>query len=413
LDATATETSSSISRGLELGFNRLVDNIPDPADVTYDGIMHTMTDEIVGSDTLVTYLIVTNTINDHARITLLHSIGRYSARFGGSNALHGATLGLLGEMVDSHLPTLVRFSEDPLSDLAYGLRLESVNVPSDTQVDAYFAQTMATNLMPRPQVAQGAVLTNLATLCPIPLSWAPYFMDFKTPQGALGMGRQLVATLTSADDRAKADPILDWLRGTWVRRGAAQADRLHSILDQELESTAPDTRAIRWMKARVSLYQKHPPLAPPTGPTGVGGAPVLPPSSLAPRAGEKEYSQLEPSKIQAACGLTGAQWATDLPELYTRMLEEGHTTAQVKALLEDIFWPDNIYSLSLVHTIVTDEMAKDIKEINFGYNNDLSYNTYHRGILPFTVIGLDGDGQPKATAGRSIYSDLEPRTSRW
>jgi hypothetical protein len=77
--------------------------------------------------------------------------------------------------------------------------------------------------MPRPQVAQGAVQTNLAALCPIPLSWAPYFMNFKTPQEALGTGRQLVATLTTADNRAKADPILDWLRATCVRRGAGQA----------------------------------------------------------------------------------------------------------------------------------------------------------------------------------------------
>jgi hypothetical protein len=232
LDATATETSSSISRGLELGFNRLVDNIPNPTHATYDGIMRAMTDEIIGSDTLVTYLVVTNAVSDQARVTLLHSIGRYSAGFGGSNALHGATLGLLGEMVDNQLPTLVRFDEDPLADLAYGLRLESVNVPSDAQVDAYFARATATTLMPRPQVAQGAVETNLAALCPIPLSWAPYFLDFKTPQEALDTGHQLVATLTSADDRTKAAPILDWLRATCVRRGAQQADRSHSILPE-------------------------------------------------------------------------------------------------------------------------------------------------------------------------------------
>jgi hypothetical protein len=70
------------------------------------------------------------------------------------------------------------------------------------------------------------------------------------------------------------------------------------------------------------------------------------------------------------------------------MLEEGRTTARVKALLEDIFRPDDIYSLSSVHMTVTDEMAKDIKERNFGYSNDLSYDTCNRGISPFTVIGV-------------------------
>jgi hypothetical protein len=66
LDATTTETSGSISRGLELGFNRLVDNVPDPGDATYDDVMCTMTDEIISSNTLVTYLVVTNAVNNQA-----------------------------------------------------------------------------------------------------------------------------------------------------------------------------------------------------------------------------------------------------------------------------------------------------------------------------------------------------------
>jgi hypothetical protein len=57
---------------------------------------------------------------------------------------------------------------------------------------------------------------------------------------------------------------------------------------------------------------------------------------LSARTKEKEYTQLETSKIQAACGLTDAQWSTDLPELYIRMLDEGRTTPRVKALLEDL-----------------------------------------------------------------------------
>jgi hypothetical protein len=86
---------------------------------------------------------------------------------------------------------------------------------------------------------------------------------------------------------------------------------------------------------------------------------------------------LETSKIQAACGLTDAQWETDLLELYTRMLEEGRTTAKVKALLEDIFRPDDDFSLAAVQINVTDKLAKDIKNINLGYNNDISYECCH------------------------------------
>jgi hypothetical protein len=97
---------------------------------------------------------------------------------------------------------------------------------------------------------------------------------------------------------------------------------------------------------------------------------------------------LETSKIQAACSLTDAQWETDLPELYTRMLEEGRTLSWIKVLLKDIFRPEDILSLNAVHSQVTSDMAKDFKELNFGFNNNLTYESCHRGISPFAIIGI-------------------------
>jgi hypothetical protein len=110
--------------------------------------------------------------------------------------------------------------------------------------------------------------------------------------------------------------------------------------------------------------------------------------TLAGKPGEREFTILESSKIQAACGLTDLQWHTDLPELYTRMLEEGRTTVRVKALLEDIFRPVDMFSLESVQLSATDEMAKDVKHLNYGHANDLSYESSHRGVSPFTVIGV-------------------------
>jgi hypothetical protein len=37
---------------------------------------------------------------------------------------------------------------------------------------------------------------------------------------------------------------------------------------------------------------------------------------------------------------------------------------------------------------VTPDLAKDMKELNFGYSNDWSYDTCHRGLSPFAVIGV-------------------------
>jgi hypothetical protein len=157
-------------------------------------------------------------------------------------------------------------------------------------------------------------------------------------------------------------------------------------VDQGFEPTAPDARVVTWMQAKLAPYLKPSPQV-----IGSGGAnvpPVLPTGMLMTQLGEREFSQLETMKIQAACGLTNAQWDTDLPEVYTLMLEEGRTMARVKVLLEDVFRPQDLLSLVNVHLGVMTDLAKDVKELNFGYSNDWSYDTCHRGILPFAVIGV-------------------------
>jgi hypothetical protein len=52
-------------------------------------------------------------------------------------------------------------------------------------------------------------------------------------------------------------------------------------------------------------------------------------------------------------------------------------------------------------------MAKDIKELSFGFNNDLSYDTSHRGISPFTVIGVS----MMVASKRRRHADRFSRTS--
>jgi hypothetical protein len=194
-----------------VGFNHLVDNIPDMADPGYDAIMQDMATEIVNSDTLVPYLVATNICNNVVWITVVHSIAHYSAGFGGSNALHGQTLALLGETVGTQLPLLVKFIADPLEDLVHALAMEDVTVPSEAQVLAYFANPAALDVMLAVTVAQGGVNMNLSNLCPIPLAWDPYFLDFKTPYEAWKMGRALVATLGDVAQRTRAAPLEDWL----------------------------------------------------------------------------------------------------------------------------------------------------------------------------------------------------------
>jgi hypothetical protein len=211
LDTTATETSSGIVGGLDRSFNRLVHNVPLDGDPGHDEAMLMMVDEIVNSDTLTTYLTATNFGAGEVKISVIHSIARYSAGFGGSNALHGQTLGLLGEMREDKLPMLVKFNPDPAENLAHALTMEEVTVPPDAALGSYFTTPTATYLIPQVTTAQGGVEMNLSNFCPIPLAWAPYFLDFKEPYEALQVGHLLVASLNDATQRARASPMLDWM----------------------------------------------------------------------------------------------------------------------------------------------------------------------------------------------------------
>jgi hypothetical protein len=72
------------------------------------------------------------------------------------------------------------------------------------------------------------------------------------------------------------------------------------------------------------------------------------------------------------------------------MLTEGcKTISHVCSLLEDILRPQgDMSALSTVVVHVTDDLARDVKELNFGYQNDRTYETCHRGLSPFTVVNV-------------------------
>jgi hypothetical protein len=389
LSVSAIESTASIAAEMERGFLRL-GSLPEPNAATYEAARQGLLGEVLDTDTLGTYLVVTNTPHDAPRVTVLHSLARYSAGFGGASALHGKILGLLGEMVEDQLPTMVQIIDDPAQDLLHGFLPEGVDVPPVAAVDAFFANPHALQVMPKVTAANGATATAVSCLCPIPVAWAPYFMDFKTPAQAHAMGKALVATMANAEERTKVDPLLDWFRAATLRAGNTVDTRKRSLLVHEFEATAPSARVITWMKNRLAQF-RLPSIMPHAGggyaPNHAGPPAAALPPTLGDRP-EKEYTQLEATQIQMACGLTFEQVDAETPVLYSRMLEEGRKTAKVRMLLVDLLRPVSMDVLTTVIVTVTDEMAKDIKELNFGFGNDLTYDSCHRGISPFTVVNI-------------------------
>ena len=127
----------------------------------HDDTIRALTEEVLSDDKLGTYLVASNTPTGEPRITVLHSLARYSAGFGGQAVLHGQVLGFMGDMVGDQLPTMVRFRETVTDNLAHAFALESVTIQLAASVAAHFAEPNASVIMDGLTVENGGVLTNI------------------------------------------------------------------------------------------------------------------------------------------------------------------------------------------------------------------------------------------------------------
>jgi hypothetical protein len=69
------------------------------------------------------------------------------------------------------------------------------------------------------------------------------------------------------------------------------------------------------------------------------------------------------------------------------MMGEGRTLPRIESILQEAFipLPD---AESQVHIFVSADLVRDVKDLRFGFNNDLSFEICHRGISPFTVTAM-------------------------
>ena len=245
LERLASILSDALAKEVEAGFARLTANIPaNPTDADYPGAMRDLVDEVLNSADLCCYLTVTATGATSARVTVVHSIGKYSAGFGSLSAFQGTIMGFLGETVGDQLPVFVQ-APTPVGDrdLASAFAIHEMAVPTGAEIAAYFSAAGAGHLL-NPIARTLANGTQLSRLCPIPLAWAPYFMDSKTPYDALRTGVQLISTPDKADERDMALPLASWLQTACVKRGLGAGDRRFSCLNTDWAALAPDAKVI-------------------------------------------------------------------------------------------------------------------------------------------------------------------------
>jgi hypothetical protein len=129
------------------------------------------------------------------RVTVVHSLGRFSGGLGKQLLSHQRIFGLIGEKVGGELPPMVMA---PMLGIAPFLQIKEVNVPTDAQLGALATTESRTILEPKDADNEDTEVYETASvqkLGYIPREWAAYFLEPITPWEALEKIRGLIATL--------------------------------------------------------------------------------------------------------------------------------------------------------------------------------------------------------------------------
>jgi hypothetical protein len=146
----ASISSKALGREIEAGFACLTANIPaDPADADHPGAMRDLVNEVLNSANLCCYLTVLATGAADARVTIVHSIGKYSAGFGALSAFQGTIMGLQGETVGDQLPVFVQVptAVDEERDLRPSFSILELAVSTTAKLVAYYSTPGAGHLL--------------------------------------------------------------------------------------------------------------------------------------------------------------------------------------------------------------------------------------------------------------------------
>ncbi|KAI2490032.1 hypothetical protein MHU86_24547 [Fragilaria crotonensis] len=108
----------------------------------------------------------------------------------------------------------------------------------------------------------------------------------------------------------------------------------------------------------------------------------------------KVYSPLEHERIRLACGLDPANYDVGRPPIYAVFLAEGRSMVKVEAVLQKFLTPAP-NDWDPIRVYVSQELVRDMKDLKFGWGNENTHDTCHRGISPFAVLQVSMDQQTK------------------
>jgi hypothetical protein len=172
-------------------------------------------------------------------------------------------------------------------------------------------------------------------------------------------------------------------------------DQPFSCLDTGWAAVTPYARVIWWALNRLRPYQKAPSLQQ-GGAKGVPGLATvaMAAGATAPATVAREYTPFEVQHIQAACTLTPNVYAAELSKVFEWMLEEGYTKICTQGVVRKLLVPDKDDNFNAIHVLVTEEIAKDFKNLDF--NMSPEYFPFHGDTC------IIGPGQSTTLSSRPL-----------
>ena len=409
------------------GINAKYANINDATMRTAEqvtGLLKELAEDVLASEKLESFLTVTTPAETGKAVVIAVSrLSRFRSGIGQTSRFDGNVYGFLGEVEAHQLPPLVKLPDN--MSLRQALATRELTAPSGEEFDAWYGDGPTNPRVPiqgdELMVEEGGAVgqeerVKVPFLQYLPAAWAPYFLAPQSPEQAMRTWRLLEATNTTHRQGLVTNQVTKWLAAACVRVGQVGAYRTRSKLHLAWAPSqgAFDRELTRWAVRRLSPFVTvAPPAIPPpmlvgalpprvgdAGDPAAGGVPCgMPPMgavAMVPYEARetKVYSPLEHERIRMACGLDPANYEAGRPPIYATILAEGRSMVKVEAVLQKFMAPA-ADDWDPIRVYISQELVRDMKDLKFGWGNENTYDTCHRGISPFAVLQVSMEQQTK------------------
>ena len=359
-----------------------------------------LAEDVLAAEPLEVFLTVTVPEGGKAMVVTVARLARYRPEIGQVSGWTGKVFGFLGEVEEGQLPPLMKMP-DAMS-LRQAMEPLEMTVPTWAEWNTHYGVGPARvpiageELLMSVEEHDAGRIVKVPRLQYVPRAWAPYFLAAMTPEKAMRQMRQLINALTSEEQRATVTPLERWCAAACTRAGPIGTQRGRSRIHISWATPTPalDRTLARWGARKMAPYRKVTPPAAAAMPMGAATLPApMMPGYFEPSK-EKVFSPGEQERIRLACGLVPANFEVGRPPIYSAMLAEGRTMPKVEAVLQQFLAPA-YNDWDPIRIYVSAELVRDMKDLKFGWGNENTYDTCHRGISPFAVLQVSMEQQTK------------------